>query len=108
MQRHQHSARLGFTLVELCIVVAVIAIVCAIALPKLKSARLVANETSAIATLRALSTAQVQLMAQSSIDTDGDGAGEEGYFAEMAGTAALHTNIAGAPAVGVDHLHPSV
>jgi prepilin-type N-terminal cleavage/methylation domain-containing protein len=108
MQRTHQSDRHGFTLVELCIVVAVIAVLCAIALPKLKSARLVANETSAIATLRALSTAQVQLMAQGSIDTDGDGAGEEGYFAEMAGTAGMRTSVGGLPAVGPDHLHPSV
>lgn len=108
MQRTQHSARHGFTLIELCIVVAVIAILCAVALPKLKSARLVANETSAIATLRALSSAQVQLMAQASIDSDGDGAGEEGYFAEMAGTAGMRTSVGGLPALGADHLRPSV
>jgi len=56
-------------------------------LPKLNAARLTANEASAISTLRSLSTAQVQVLAQASIDTDGDGAGEQGYFGELAGTA---------------------
>ncbi len=48
----------GFTLVELLIVVAVIAIIAAIAVPGLMSARISGNEASAIASLRAINSAE--------------------------------------------------
>ncbi|HET6202096.1 MAG TPA: DUF2950 family protein [Planctomycetota bacterium] len=76
----------GFTLIELMIVVAIIAIIASIAIPNLLSARVSANETAAIATLRSISSAQAQVQAASAIDMDTDGAGEYGYFAELAGT----------------------
>lgn len=47
----------GFTLVEIMIVVAIIALLAAIAIPNLLRARMTANETAAQATLRTLSTA---------------------------------------------------
>jgi type II secretion system protein G len=47
----------GFTLVEIMIVVAIIALIAAIAIPNLLRARHNANETAAIASLRTLSTA---------------------------------------------------
>jgi prepilin-type N-terminal cleavage/methylation domain-containing protein len=48
----------GFTLLELLIVVAILAIVAAIALPSLLRARVAANESSAIASLRSIHSAQ--------------------------------------------------
>ena len=75
----------GFTLIELMIVVAIIAIIASIAIPNLLSARLSANESAAIATLRNLVSAQSELQSQGAIDQDVDGIGEHGWFTEMAG-----------------------
>lgn len=81
----------GFTLIELMIVVAVIAIIASIAIPNLLGARVNANETSAIATLRSIASAQAQAQAGVVIDVDLDGAGEFGYFGEISGGAQTRT-----------------
>ena len=75
----------GFTLIELMIVVAIIAIIASIAIPNLLSARISANEAAAIATLRNLTSAQAQVQASDAIDEDNDGAGEYGSFGELSG-----------------------
>ena len=49
----------GFSLIELLIVVAIILIIAAIAIPNLLRARIAANESSSAATVRTINTAQV-------------------------------------------------
>ncbi len=48
----------GFSLIELLIVVSIILIIAAMAIPNLIKSRISANEASAVASLRAISTAQ--------------------------------------------------
>src|SRR5579863_8204092 len=49
----------GFSLIELLIVVAIILIIAAIAIPNLLRARIAANESSAVSSIRTLTTAEV-------------------------------------------------
>jgi type IV pilus assembly protein PilA len=53
----------GFSLIELLIVVAIILIIAAIAVPNLMAARMSANESSAAASLRTVNTAEVSYAA---------------------------------------------
>jgi len=96
----------GFTLIELMIVVAIIAIIAAIAIPNLLSARLNANETSAISTLRNVSSSQAQFQASAKDDVDNDGTGEFGLFRELSGGIGVRT-AADASTVG-NVLNPPV
>jgi prepilin-type N-terminal cleavage/methylation domain-containing protein len=50
---------LGFSLIELLIVVAIILVIAAIAIPNLIRSRIVANQASAVGSLRTLNTAEV-------------------------------------------------
>ena len=57
--RTRRVAHRGFSLIELLIVVAIILIIAAIAIPSLLRSRLAANQSSAVANLRTISTASV-------------------------------------------------
>jgi type IV pilus assembly protein PilA len=54
----------GFSLIELLIVVAIILIIAAIAIPNLLRARIAANESAAASQLRTLNTAEVSYVTQ--------------------------------------------
>lgn len=87
------KSRKAFTLVELMIVLAIIAIVAAFAIPNLMKSRMSANETSAIGSLRALMSGQgtymnrwgvygtlAQLQAEGLIDSSLASGRKSGYF----------------------------
>ena len=82
----------GFTLIELMIVIAIIAIIAAIAIPNLLSARLNSNETAAIATLRNIISAEAQFQTTARADENNNGVGEYGTFGEMSGSIGVRGN----------------
>ena len=59
----------GFSLIELLIVVAIILIIAAIAIPNLLAARRSANESSAVGSLRTINTGEVSMQAAKSAYT---------------------------------------
>ncbi len=79
----------GFTLIELMIVVAIIAIIAAIAIPNLLRSRMAANESTTVGSLKTIATQQAIFRQQAEVDQNGNGAGEYGLLGEMAGEIAL-------------------
>ena len=111
MNRNPRAQRAAFALVDLAIVVAVLAIVAAIAIPRFLRSRVSSNESAAIATLRSLVAAQLEIRSSAEIDSDADGTGEYGYLGELSGSAPLRISAGGKPALGVvgsDELDPAV
>lgn len=75
----------GFTVVEIAITVAVLALLATMAVPNYLGSRAASNEAAVIATLRSLVDAQSKFRLAAHIDRDGDGVGEYGTLGELAG-----------------------
>lgn len=83
---------LGFTLIELMIVIAIIAIIAAIAIPNLMRAKMASNETSASAGLKSVASAQAIFVKantahQTPVGEVYNEVGEAGLFNELSGYA---------------------
>jgi prepilin-type N-terminal cleavage/methylation domain-containing protein len=79
----------GFTLVELLIVTSILGVIAGVTVPGLISRRAAANETTVVATLRAIAQAQFLVKGMNVIDADGDGESEFATLPELAAVEPL-------------------
>lgn len=91
----------GFSLVEVMVVVAIIAILAGILIPNFVQGRVAANESSVIGTLRAIATGQFKFKSMALVDTNGNGGYEYGTVREMTGGTTLRGS-------GGDRLSPNL
>ena len=84
------SNQRGFSLIELLIVVAIILIIEAIAIPNLMRSKMAANESSAVGSLRTINTAEV------TYNTNYPTIGFTGTLSQLGGTPATCATATGA------------
>lgn len=77
----------GFTLIEVMIVCAIIAIIGGMAVPNLVSSSIAANESAVASTMRSIVTAEFRFKAMQVLDRDHSGSFEYASLPELAGTA---------------------
>jgi prepilin-type N-terminal cleavage/methylation domain-containing protein len=83
----------GFSLIELLLVVAIIGIISAIAVPNLVSSKRAANEASALATLRIISSAEATYLSTT-------GAGQYGNLAALRNQNLVDSGVGAATIAG--------